>query len=66
MACLKMLASLVLPVFASAYKHGDSTLILQIPQKPSPEIQSVDSTLFCYSIELSYLVDYAGNLRYTQ
>ncbi|KAK7732934.1 hypothetical protein SLS57_000877 [Botryosphaeria dothidea] len=41
-----------------------ATLILQIPQKPSPEIQSVDSTLFCYSIELSYLVDYAGNLSH--
>ena len=47
---------------ASAYAAPNFTTIsLDIPTSPSAGVQIVDSRYQSYSIEFSYMLDYAGN-----
>lgn len=54
----------------NARNDGDSTCIvdrqigLQVPDSPAEGRQVVDAAFQSYSIEFSYMADYAGNFSY--
>ncbi|EKG09941.1 Glycoside hydrolase superfamily [Macrophomina phaseolina MS6] len=58
------LACALLFLASSTSGNGESTIKLDVPAIAPVKNQIIDSRFFSHSIELSYLVDYAGNLTH--